>query len=348
MPPIAYGLLIRQAMMAEPVLASESDWDVTLWFRYLGMYAGEGSWEGLWLLLLPWLAVLLGTWQRSAYLVVFPCVLLLTFCNPLLCDFVAIHLTSYWTFFRVFWLLPVAAGLGTFLALWGRLAGQTLARWVPWPTELLAGLVILLGLAASWFLPGIYVWDAERNSMIGPGGAPRLAQNWLKMPPELIPIADTMLRDPDLQQVRVLCDDSIANYLTPCARSFRLVQPRALYTLPFAARAGRVAEGEKRYLVSLLQDGVIPGPIRDEDLDIRYYFGRLYLADAPQALSREQVEQLLDELRVKYVVVRVEAAAVSPNRREQVASKLREVGYRQVLVNAQFALWSRQPRTPMP
>jgi hypothetical protein len=348
LPPVAYGLLIRQAIVSDPVLAPEPESDWTLWFRYLGTYTAKGSWEGLWLLLLPWLWVLLRSRQRAAYLVLFPLVFTLTFNNPLLCDPVAKHLTSPWTFPRVFWLLPVGMGLGTFLALLGRLLGRALRSGLPLPTELLAGALILAGCAGSWFLPGIYVWDANHNNMIGPGGAPKLAQNLLKMPRDLIPLAEALRRDPEILQVNILCDDSIANYLTPYSRAFRLVHPRIMYTLPFAARAGRLAEGEKRYLVSLLLDAIVPGKIAPEDLFVRTYFGDLYFPNPPKELSRERVEQMLDELRVKYVVLRVNPNEVSPEFLRRVEAKLREVGYHQEMVNAGFALWTRALRPGSP
>ncbi len=345
-PCVIYGLLIREAALADKIIAADYQVDSSLWLSdVVGRHIGYGSAEGVWFLLLPLLALLLVNHWRMTYLVIFSVILLLTYSNPFFYPWLAKHVTTFWTYFRVLWLFPVALGLGAFLALFARLLARALARRLPLPIDLTAGAIAIAGLllTAPWpsryALPGMYVWGSTNVSMIQAHQTPRVppwADNILKMPADLIPLANDLLADPEIRGVRILCEEAVSNYLTPYSREFRFVETRPLYTLAMTDQAGRLDEGEKRFLVSLLLSG---HQLPQEPWEAPwsgwhpFYHSPGMLPRKPMVLTRDRLEELLDELRVKYVIIYTE----SPNH----PRKLQELGFQPIQMSGEFTLWRR-------
>lgn len=345
-PCVIYGLLIRQAALADKIIAADYQVDSSMWLsEVVGRHIGYGSAEGVWFLLLPLLALLLGNHWRMTYLVIFPVILLLTYGNPFLYPWLAKHVTTFWTYFRVLWLFPVALGLGAFLALFARLLARGLARRLPLPIDLMVGAIAVAGLlitapwASRYALPGMYVWGGTNESIIQARQTPRIppwADNLLKMPADLVPLAKDLLADPEISKVRVLCQEQVSNYLTPYSRDFRFVETRPLYTLAMAEQAGRLDEGEKRFLVSLLlSDHRVPQEPWEAPWSgwHPFYHSPGILPRKPILLTRDKLEELLDELRVKYAIVYTESPSHS--------KKLPEVGFQRLRVSGEFTLWRR-------
>jgi hypothetical protein len=334
--PLAYGLLVRQAILADPALTPPQylGWSATTWFGYVRSYTTAGCAEVLWLWLLPWLALFLGR-GRWTYLVVFPLVLTATFNNPLLCDFVAEHLTTYWNFTRVFWLLPVGVGLGAFVALAGRFVARLVeSRW-RLPLDPVAGAAVVALLGASWLLPSVYVWSEENVSHFNRWRSHPVAADLLKMPAGLRPLADRLLAETDLSEVRILCDENVSNSLTSYSRRYRFVQTRSLYTLYFLDHAGRREEGERRYLLTLILYGRLPQQPGDKPFQTTHpYYPIGPMPPEPTSLTPEVLRGWLDELRVRY-------ALLETDDRPAAQDKLRQVGFWPVERNDGFTLWSR-------
>ncbi|MER3415308.1 MAG: hypothetical protein C4297_03720 [Gemmataceae bacterium] len=319
------GTLMYTEVLQDPIVSAGYGWfNWRYWFATLGSYAGEGTVEVVWLFLLPWLATGLPCVNARAYSVLYPGILTLLFCNPLAYDVVAQYLTSYWTYFRVLWLYPVAAGLGVFTALAARFVALRISSVAAWgggvvtdlrhrsrcgrsvsADEIAALATAALLIAVSAFIPGIYVWDPVHNNYLGLGCEPRAAENLRKMPEDLREIADKLLADKEVatSRVRLLCRDAVVNALAPYDRRFRFVQTRTLYTLPFAIRSGREAEGKKRYLANLILEGLAPGQFRRGQTELFRLFGSSVWPDLPEYVSREQLGAILDGLAVRYAIV---------------------------------------------
>lgn len=345
-PPVAMGLLLRTEVAGDPALTTAPDsWE---WYRGLANFhyhTAYGSAEWMWLLLLPLLSLLILERHRRGYLVVFPILAWLTFANPFLADVVATYLTSYLTYFRVYWLLPVAVGLGTTLALVSRLLSKTLPalgpageRWhrlrslLPLPLGLALG-----GLVATMFLPTVYVWSGWNVQILVPKAPTHpVADNPAKVPRELLAIADRLLNDPDITRVRLLAPEQVVNYLTPLSRDFRFVQTRALYTLYMFDMAGRREEGQKRYLLSLLLTGELPQAPSDPPRSFSNpYYPRFTFPRPPRKLEAQVLSEWLDELQVRY--------AITPEHLgPRVEAGLASVGFVAVEKGERYTLWVRK------
>jgi hypothetical protein len=345
LPLLACGLLLLAAMHAAPgevifALTPSTDW--ASWSGEIAARTWHGSAELVWLLSLPLLVVLVGERRGLAYLVVFPFLLTLTFVNPLLFHPVATYLTSYFTYHRLLWLLPVGPGLAILLALSVRLVLRL--RALAPRQEVAAGLgLTLAGLALTFLLPGIYVWS-ERNNFIGPLGTPHLAQNPEKMPGDLLPIARRLAGEPGIDKVRILCNFSVASFLAPYSRDFLFLQTRPA---PYGgARPNRPLHGLECYLLSVVlsEDGF--PPLEDEESwwvsqafhpfewkALRSVYGEEVVARICQRVTdqpTQYVRQLLREHQVKYVVT-------GPG--DKAAAIFERCDYRPVLRQGAFTLW---------
>jgi hypothetical protein len=300
---------------------------VSTWQKALHLYTNYGCTEVVWLLSLPLLAALLGDRRRRAYLVGFPIVLGLTFANPLLYDLVARNLTSYPTYFRLWWLLPVGPGLAALLALVGRFVSRASAP-AGRPLVLTPLAVTAVGLLVLALLPGLYVWS-PRNSFIGPLGTPHLARNLEKVPPDLIPLAEFMAHDPEISNTRLLCDEQVATFLNGSYRQFRYVLPRPLYV-------GNTAEFLERWLLArVLVQG--PLPAQFTDAEVAFFHSQFSEPAAravikPTAAGRPQVDvgALLARHRVKYILS-------GPGDRPETG--FRRYGYHILRRQGDFVLW---------
>ena len=334
-PPVAYGLLIFREVMADPAIGGQVpfSWSWMTGLLYLSMYCSDGAWEALWLLSLPILGLLVGGRAR-AYLVWFPLLLLATFANPLLADPVAAFLTSYATYFRVYWLLPIAVGIGSLAALLTRsvIFSQS------WSSGVRDGAAFMIAstmLAATFALPGLYVWGQANVGMMSFRGAHPMPDNLMKMPAGLRTIADRLLSDPDLENKRILCHESITNYLTPYSRRFRFVQTRELYTLYMFDQAGRRQEGQERYLLSLFLDRVVPQQAGDPPLTVQHpYYAIPPFPDPPRRITADVVEGYLRDLKVGYVILYL---GNDPDR----GPHLHRWGFRRRQVSGRYVLWAR-------
>src|SRR5205823_3586304 len=122
------------------------------WIKVFAWYFDRGSIEILWLLSLPLtMAAMRHHPHRRVFLVGFPAALLLTFLDPLWFDPIARSLTSYHTYFRLFWLLPVAVGMAALVTMLAR--GITLARPTRRPVAAPLALV-LVACAVLALMPG--------------------------------------------------------------------------------------------------------------------------------------------------------------------------------------------------
>ena len=314
-PAVAYGLLIRSEVLQTVAIQSDRQvWDIRTGFAYIAGHVESGSWEMVWFLLLPVLALLLPhPW--SIYPVFFSGILMLTWANPALCDPIAQTLTNYWTYFRIYWMLPVWIGIGLTLTLLGRICAlaitQEARRWEGLTTER-----VFLGLLVSFLLPATYVWGSPNLGFMSGNRPHFLGRNLMKMPLGLKEAADFLLQDPEVRdsKVRLLCLDPITNYLTPYDRRFRFVITRELYTLSMADQAGRTEEGIKRHWLGKILYGYVPQEVGDPPLpeeQIRpEFYHRVPMSEInkynplPPALCRE----LLNDLQVKYVVTTVAVA----------------------------------------
>jgi hypothetical protein len=328
---VALRLAIRQGyaeMGGQPAY-------VSTWLNALHFYTNYGCAELAWLLSLPLLAALLGDRRRQAYLVGFPLVLGLTFANPLLYHVVARNLTSYPTYFRLWWLLPIGPGLAALLALVARFLSRALDPAGGRSLVLTPLAVTGVGLLLMGLMPGLYVWS-PRNSFIGPLGTPHPAQNLDKVPSDLRPLAELLARDPEISSTRILCDEQVATFLNGSYRQFRYVLPRPLYV-------GNTAEFLERWLLARL---LIRGPLPAKFSDAEIAFFRSQFS--PQAVTavikpttggRPQVEagELLERYRVKYILS-------GPGDRP--TNDFRRYGYRILRRQGDFVLWQRTEAGP--
>jgi len=346
-PCVLYGLAIRQRVLAEGAFVAEGfQWEAHSWFSWLLLYVKEGgNWEFFWLLVLPLLAVFLGSWRRLTYPVGFFAILLLTFNNPLLSPWVANHFTSVWGYFRLFWLWPVAVGIGILLALMARLLLRILEGLVRVRLEhpRLGGLPELLVLGGLWMiydgLSGIYVWSERNGGTVYPWREHPVTPNLMKMPPDLVVIADTMLADADIDHLRVLCPDEVSSYFTPYSRRFRFAQTRTLYTYALFRLGGREAEGAERYLVGLILAGKLPQGPGEKPFSEEHPYGAAAapIPDPPRLLTAPVILEMLRDLRVRYAVFYTDPEGGSFS----ASVKLTEAGFKPQWKGSQFTLWKR-------
>jgi hypothetical protein len=334
-PIVIAGLAMRHALRNEAAIHTQPI-GFGHWLETIANYLGRGSVEVLWLLTLPFAALLLRDRRARAYLLFFPASLLATFLNPLLFHPVARTLTSYHTYSRLLWLLPVVPGLAVLLTLF--------ARWLHAELGALAGargaryglLGLVLGITgATFLLPGIFVFGPA-NDFIGPLGRPSLADNVEKIPGDLMPIAARVLADPDIQNQRILCNEAIASFLTPYSARFRFVQTRLLYTPVLFFGGGRIQEGiERTLLADILRRGVLP-PFRDYDelRDLYLTFGPAAVAASfgpAIAAATRDAGTLLRRYHVRYVILIAEDKGLP---------LLQQQGYRIELSSGRFTLLS--------
>jgi hypothetical protein len=352
LPAVAMGLLLRGDVVSDPAIrVDQASWTWWRGFAYLHNYIHFGSSERIWFLSLPLLSLLLGDRRRQAYLVVFPVVGFLTFANPFLADPVATYLTSYHTYSRVYWLLPVACGLGATLALLSRLLSKSLPEtfptWAIWKDSTVQSLlppgIALLGLLLTMLTPTLYVWSGDNLRVLIPDASThRLAENPAKVPADLIAIADRLLSDEAISQTNILATEEVVNYLTPLSRDLRFVHTRVMYTLQLFDRAGRREEGQKRYLLSLVLYGLLP---QREGSPPRQFVNVFYplpkFPDPPVTLDAKLLAGWLDELQVRYAITSDFAESYAKD-------GLQAVGFREAWRGRRFTLWVRDLRRPTP
>lgn len=343
---VVAGLAIYQEVQAEAVFQGKPFFSAS-WFETLGHYTYYGSAEIVWLLSLPLLPWLLPSRKGLSYLVVFPIVLGLTFANPLMYDLVAANLTSYYTYFRLWWLFPVGMGLAAFFALAIRFCMRVLPA-TPGASSVLPLVLALAGFALTYVLPGLYIWS-PRNNFIGQLSEPQLAENLEKMPGDLKPLAERLARDPEIRDVRILCWEEVASFLTPYSRDLRFVQTRTLYTPLLLAKAGRPGEGLERFLLaSVMYKGRYTRQLTENDQDyLNRLYGNIGVLQFPSAHEGpSDVGDLLARYRVKYIVT-VKVPYEGENEPVDISAKVwRENGYSVAEERGLFTLWQRE--TPIP
>jgi hypothetical protein len=266
--------------------------------------------------------------RRRAYLVIFPCILGLTFANPFLRNWVAANLTSHHTYYRLWWLLPVGPGLAILFALGVRFLSR-LAEPAQTASRVLVPLgFAAVGLAVTCALPGIYVWGA-RNSFIGPLGTPHLADNLEKMPGDLVPLARHMAADAEMSAMPILCNEEVASFLAPYARQFRFVQLRLA---PYIG--GPLSDLEGYLLIFTLRNGSLPRQLGSSDVKLlRAHCGEATAVGVQERLASDATDYLrhiLSRFRVKYIVA---APGDRPGR------VFEDAGYKAVSTVGAFTLW---------
>jgi hypothetical protein len=204
------------------------------------------------------------------------------------------------------------------------------------PHQLVPLALVAVGLVISWFLPTMYVWGSRNVQILVPSAAAHpYAANLMKMPPDLMTIADRLLEDPELGAVRILAPERAVNYLTPYNRTFRFVQTRLLYTLYMTDQAGKRSEGEKRFLLTLLLSGDLPQDVGEQPKTYENPFYRVgKFPNPPRLLDEPVIRAWLDELSVKYAIV--DSAAP-----EKATARLRQVGFEPSWTGQEFSLWQR-------
>ena len=331
-PLLVAGLLMRAAVGREVGLHARP-FGSSEWLETLQSFLGVGAAEILWFLSLPLLSLFVRESRARAYLLLSPLVAALTLLDPLLFHIVAGSLTSYHTYPRLFWLLPVGPGLAVLLALGCRALGRVLDG--DKATDRPFGLALAL-CAISIVLPGIYVFGA-RNSFIGPLGTPSLARNLEKVPPALLTIAEKLAARAEISRQRILCNEQIASFLSPYSRDFRFVQTRSLYTPVLFAGAGRSDEGiERALLASILRRGRLEKlPQRDEFIELQLLFGEDGVHEGfakSIARARRDLPLLLKDYQVGYVIS-------GPGDHANLPALLSANGFSRELVDGEFTLW---------
>jgi hypothetical protein len=303
------------------------------WLIVVDDYTRFGCVEVIWLLSLPLLAALAVGRRAVACLVIFPVILAATVVNPLLFDFVAGHFTTYDLYLRLLWLFPVALGLAVLFALTVRFLAVTWGRRrsVAFPLGL-----ALSGLALTFLLPSIFVWG-PRNAFLGPLAGPRLAANLEKMPADLVPLARRLADDPEIKNVRILCNPDVASFLTPFSRDFRFVQTQTRYLSLTVESNGEPSDGLVRHiLASVLTRAELPPTYGDYDLsEMRDLFGQPFTSGRFRLLADNRTHldarELLTTYRVKYVIL-------APNDRG--ADLFERNGYRVAERHGDLSLWA--------
>jgi hypothetical protein len=332
-PLLAAGLFFRgnaRVQSVSQVVPAEA----STWKAAVDSYTAHGSAEVIWMLSLPLLAVFLRDRWRRTYLVAFPFVLALTFANPLLYHLVAKNLTSYVTYFRMWWLFPVGPGLAALFAL----SVRALNRGAYGRMGVALGSVTaLIGLLAVFWLPNLHVWSS-RNNFLGTLGTPALAANLEKIPADLAPLAPILAAKADIRQCRILCTEQIASFLTAYSRDFRFVQTRPMYTPYQLYSVGRGTEGLERYAMTRVLHGEpLPADLaRANFAELKAVFGeRAFLQIFEPYFrnqARESFPELCDRLHVEYVVTGPEDLA---------DALLEQAGFRPERRSGKCALWSR-------
>jgi hypothetical protein len=351
-PPALLGLAIRQAVGGDLAIepAGPAAPGASRWLAALGQHIDHGGVEVVWLVTLPYLALLLANRQRQAYLVIFPLILLLTFANPLLCDLVMSHVTTAFAYQRILWLFPVGPGLGALLAL---VARQTSRARTGRAATLLPLGVCGMGLAGmALFLPGNYAWGV-RNSY-GTFLVPGMAENLEKMPRDLLVIARLLATDPAIDEDRILCNEDASSFLTSYSDQFRFVVTRTFYTIPYCAKSGRAREAIERYYLYLVAQGKRFALDFDPDdrAFLNIYLGPKATAElfqSPSLPSLKDLPDLLERYRVRYIVAsplsrvpREPAAAAEDELVRQRARLFEQLGYEPVYRGEEYVLWQRR------
>src|SRR5262245_39306732 len=190
------------------------------------------------------------------------------------------------------------------------IAEQT-GGWRPRTWDYVAGVVAVVGVAYSVQLDSWYVWGHVNVGMIQAHkerpkpGEPPVVQNLLKMPGDLVPLANDLLSDEHIREHRILTIEEVTNFLTPYSRDFRFVETRLLYTLGMADSAGRFDDGEKRFLVGrLLRSDFyfqLPGE-KARELRNDFYWAGGFMPRDRRPLTVERMRELCDELNVRYAI----------------------------------------------
>jgi hypothetical protein len=336
-PLVLCGLAIRAAVQADAVMQVKATYR-SPWLEALVLYGPYGSAEVIWLFSLPIVAALLGVRRRGVYLIVFPLLLGITFANPLLYDVVAPHVTSYYTYYRLWWLFPVGPGLAVLLALTVRFLCRTAFAGVR-SAHLPLGLAAA-GLVFSFALPGICIWS-PRDEFTGPLCTPTLADNLDKLPPDLVPLAQCLAQDPEVRHGRVLCGDVVATFLAPYSRDFRFVQTRPMYTLYLFATAGKPREGLERHLLDVIRHhGGVPAEFDVVDWAELRFLGD---DDAVQRMFGSPPRMPAD-LDVGTLLARYNVIYVLTDPTDQPGRVFKENGYRVVKQQGSFVLWQKVPK----
>jgi hypothetical protein len=332
-PLLAAGLFFRGNARVQSV-SQVVPADAITWKAAVESYTAYGSAEVIWMLSLPLLAVLLRDRWRRTYLVSFPFVLAFTFANPLLYHQVAKNLTSYVTYFRMWWLFPIGPGLAVLFAL----SVRALNRGAHGRMGVALGSVTALaGLLATFWLPNLHVWSS-RNNFLGALGAPALAANLEKIPADLAPLVPILAAKADIRQSSILCTEQIASFLTGYSRDFRFVQTRPMYTPYQFYSVGRGSEGLERHAMTRVLHGEpLPADLsRANFAELKGVFGEKAFLQIFEPYfrnqTRESFPELCDRFHVQYVVTGPDDLA---------DALLEQAGFQPERRSGKCALWSR-------
>jgi hypothetical protein len=195
----------------------------------------------------------LGAWALAAtalarrFAVVFTLAFLLVFWSPLTVGWIAAHVTSPLTYWRVFWLLPVPALVG--LALAGPLAAGGSRRSVR------VGRLAIAGLAATLFL-----WLPARHPASSTSGV-RLAPPGWKIAPAALAAARAV-RDHAPEGAPVLAPASVAAWIPALHRHPQPLVVRRGYLALLRNALGQ-SELDRRAQLELLVSGARRPPHSD-------------------------------------------------------------------------------------
>jgi hypothetical protein len=328
LPLVAAGLALRASTGGSGDIFFRPH-ELDTWFKQLFHNTGHsGPLEACFVLAFPWIARVTRERRARAYLVALPIFLLLGVANPLLFHPVARGLTSYETYYRLFWIFPVWTALAALLAL--------LVRWqVLTSTGGRGFLLAAVGALGVLALPTLCVWG-PRNTFIGTLGTPHLAENAAKMPTALATFGARLAAQPDAHTTRILCDEQVASFLTPFSRDLRFVQTRALYTPRMLVREGSAVEGLERHLLgrALTEPDAPRGDASDFELLLRDVGDGEEAGPFRRAIAEvdRDVERLLRRYRVGWAVTIAD---------DRGAGMLPRHGFTVAAREAGFTLWRR-------
>lgn len=298
-----YGLFIRSSIPSNSILnvrVVHESWRRSL-FHCVNT---RGASLFVWIMLLPPLAAMITARGARAILVWVPVGLALTVLSPAAFDVVAGGLTSYHTYYRLFWLLPM--GLGTAVGL--ALAADYISSSFRWPSRaphrsaLPLMLAFVCGLAS---LPDHFAWSYwDPGTAEDPGICWR--RNLYKVPDDLLPLLGR-LDGGGPAEGRCLFQEKLSMFVSPYYVNRAYVSTRKMYTVDACAAALEQEDGSERV-----------------DLSTRFLAGRMEDGPATRLVAR---------LGVTSVLVEHPSGAVE--------QQLERLGFRRAQQSGPYQLWER-------
>lgn len=237
LPLVFYGILIKIGVTGSiPYDNTELSFVPNL--QYL-MFLGKGTFLYIFFIPISIFFFFRNNYEQKLLFFYFPILMLILIWNPFVAPSVARYLTSYATYWRVFWLLPIGLGISVFLT----------EIYIQKKYFFIFSCIVLIGILST---KNSYMY----NHLVRP-------QNYEKIPAEYVNLAK-FLENSTIENKMLLAPEEVTVPIRQVSREIRMIWSRQDYIAEFLDKGTKRGQYPRRYALAAMfthNKGISPDEI---------------------------------------------------------------------------------------